>query len=151
MAKVHVWLPTANHVGHTAITVKDRYISFWPDGEASKKDLKIKRSQPGLLLQHLNEDIRNEGNRPPITVDLPSLDEDKILLYMASLESNIPRYQIARNNCSHIVAKALIEGSGRKPSFTPHAGRYGKAGRVLGVGIWTPDQVLKFAKEIKSA
>jgi len=56
---------------------------------------------------------------------------------------------IARNNCSHIIAKALIEGAKCKPSFTPHAGLYSKLGKVLGIGIWTPDQVLKFAKELQ--
>lgn len=151
MVKVHVWLATPTHIGHTALTVKDRYISFWPDGEAGKKDLKIKRSQPGLLLQSINEDIRNEGNREPITIDLPKLNQERILLYLASLEDNMPRYQVARNNCSHIVAKALIEGAKNKPSFTPHAGSYGKLGRVLGIGIWTPDQVLKFAEELQAA
>jgi len=49
---------------------------------------------------------------------------------------------------SHIVAKALMEGANQKPSFTPHAGHYGKAGRFLGIGIWTPDQVMKFAQEL---
>jgi hypothetical protein len=73
------------------------------------------------------------------------------LVYLASLDGNVPRYQLARNNCSHIVAKALIEGANCKPSFTPHAGRYGKLGRVLGIGIWTPDQVLRFARELKAA
>lgn len=150
MVKVHVWLPTNSHVGHTALTVKDRYISFWPDGGADKKDLKIKRSQPGMFVQGLHEDIRNEGNRHPITIEISKLDEDKILLYLASLEGNIPRYQIARNNCSHIIAKALIEGANSKPSFTPHAGQYSRLGRVLGIGIWTPHQVLKFAKELKA-
>jgi hypothetical protein len=47
MVKVHIWLHDENHVGHTALTVRDRYISFWPDGEAGKKDLKVKTSQPG--------------------------------------------------------------------------------------------------------
>ena len=126
-----------------------RYISFWPDGEAGKKDLKIKRSQPGMLLQHINEDIRNEGNRQPITIDLPKLSAERILLYLATIEGDMPRYQIARNNCSHVVAKALIEGAKCKPSFIPHAGYYSKLGKVLGLGIWTPDQVLKFAKELQ--
>ena len=148
MVKVHVWLPSPPHVKHTALTVKDRYISFWPDGEAGKKDLKIKRSQPGLLLQSINEDIRNEGNRQPITIEIPGLNEERILIYLASLEGDMPRYQIARNNCSHVVANALIAGSNSKPSFTPHAGHYSKLGRVLGIGIWTPDQILKFAKEL---
>ena len=40
MVKVHVWMPNGNNVGHTALTVKNVYISFWPDGEAGKKDLK---------------------------------------------------------------------------------------------------------------
>jgi len=100
MVKVHVWLPNGTHVGHAALTVKDRYISFWPDGEAGKKDLKIKRSQPGMLLQSINEDIHNEGNRQPITVDLPKLEEERVLMYLADLEDEMPRYQIARNNCS---------------------------------------------------
>lgn len=151
MVKVHVWLPTVTHIGHTALTVNDRYISFWPDGEAGKKDLKIKRSRPGMLLQGLNEDIRNEGGRHPITINLTTLNEDQMLQYLASLEDNIPRYQLARNNCSHIVAKALIEGANCKPSFTPHAGSYSNIGRFLGIGIWTPDQVLRFARELESA
>lgn len=150
MVKVHIWLPDATHVGHAALTVKNRYISFWPDGVAGKKDLKIKTSQPGLFMQSLNEDVRNEGNRYPVTVEIRNLDEDAILAYLASLEGDMPRYQLARNNCSHIVAKALTAGARCSPSFTPHAGQYGRLGRVLGIGIWTPDQVLKYAMELKS-
>jgi len=149
MVKVHVWLPDATHVGHAALTVKDSYISFWPDGEAGKKDLKIKRSQPGMLLQSISEDIRNEGNRDPITIELPNLDAERILLYLASLQNDLPRYQLARNNCSHIVAKALMEGAKCKPSFIPNAGHYSRLGKVLGFGIWTPDQILKFARELQ--
>jgi len=150
MVKVHIWLPDATHIGHTALTVKDRYISFWPDGEAGKKDLKIKRSQPGLLIQNLNEDIFNEGNRKPTTIELPKLNAERILFFLASLEGDTPKYQIARNNCSHIIAKALMAGSNRKPSFTPHAGSYSRLGVVLGLGIWTPDQILKYAEELRS-
>ena len=136
-------------LGHAALTVGNRYISFWLDGEAGKKDLKIKTSQPGRLMQSLNEDVRNEGNRQPITIELPKVDEQRVLIYLASLEGQLPRYQLARNNCSHIVAKALIEGAKCKPSFVPHAGSYSKLGKVLGIGIWTPDQILKFAKELQ--
>ena len=59
------------------------------------------------------------------------------------------RYQIASNNCSHVIAKALMEGAGIKPSFIPHAGQYAKVGRILGLGIWTPDQILRFVNELK--
>lgn len=151
MAKVHVWLPDSGHIGHTAITVGNVYISFWPDGQAGKKDIKVKTSQPGLFIQNLQEDVINEGNRLPTTIDLPNLDEDKILDYIADIQGKIPRYQIARNNCSHIVAMALIQGAQKKPSFVPHAGRYNRLGKILGRGIWTPDQVLRFANEIKNA
>ena len=75
MVKVHVWMPTTNYVGHTALTVGNVYISFWPESEAVKKDLKIKRSQPGMFVQHLHEDIANEGNRPPITISIDNIDE----------------------------------------------------------------------------
>jgi hypothetical protein len=85
----------------------------------------------------------------PITVELHGLDEDAVLTYVKGVQANLPRYQIARNNCSHVVAAALIAGAGRKPSFIPHAGNYARLGRIVGVGIWTPDQVLKFVEELK--
>ena len=151
MVKVHVWMPTTNYVGHTALTVGNVYISFWPESEAVKKDLKIKRSQPGMFVQHLHEDIANEGNRPPITISIDNIDENRILDYIALIQSNVPRYQIARNNCSHIVAMALMKGADSEPSFKPDAGQYGRFAKIFGKGIWTPDQVLRFAKEIKNA
>lgn len=117
MVKVHVWMPTTNYVGHTALTVGNVYISFWPESEAVKKDLKIKRSQPGMFVQHLHEDIANEGNRPPVTISIDNIDENRILDYIALIQSNVPRYQIARNNCSHIVAMALMKGADSEPSF----------------------------------
>ncbi len=146
--QVHVWLPDVEHIGHTSLTIGADYISFWPDGAAVKKDLKIKRSQPGMLVPSLHEDIVNEGHRQPVTIELNGLDEAAVLDYIVKLRANTPRYQLARNNCSHVVAGALEAGAGRKASFRPNAGQYGNLGRVLGVGIWTPDQVLKFAKEL---
>ncbi len=148
MVKIHVWMPDANHVGHTAMSVQNRYISFWPDGEAGVKDLKIKRSQPGMLMESLQDDVRNEGNRPPITIEIANLDEEGILDFIANMQDDMPRYQLARNNCSHMIANILIKGGNCKPSFTPHAGHYGATARILGSGIWTPDQILKFAHEL---
>jgi len=116
MVRVHVWMPDSTHVGHSSLTVKNEYVSFWPDGGADKKDLKIKRSQPGLFVQSLYEDIQNEGNRHPITIELHRLDEDAVLDYIADIQRNTPRYQIARNNCSQIVAHALMAGAKRRPS-----------------------------------
>ncbi|MEN9865674.1 MAG: hypothetical protein RL748_1264 [Pseudomonadota bacterium] len=105
--------------------------------------------QPGRLVDSLEADVRNEGNRQPVIVELYNLDAGPVLTYIDGLQKNTPRYQIARNNCSHIVANALMAGAKRGPSFIPNAGHYGHMARILGLGIWTPDQVLRFAKELK--
>jgi len=86
MVQVHVWLANSTHIGHAALTVKNRYISFWPDGEAGKKDLKIKRSQPGMFVPSLRDDIYNEGDRQPITIHLPDLDHTAITSFLTSME-----------------------------------------------------------------
>ena len=147
MVKVHVWTKNSEHVGHAALTIGTTYISFWPDGDAGKKDLKIKTSQPGTFMASLADDIRNEGNRQPITVNLAKLNENSMLDFIETLRIKAPRYQLARNNCSHIVAQCLEAGA-EKPSFTPSAKEYGKLGSVLGYGIWTPQQVLRYAREL---
>jgi len=147
VVKVHIWTKNSEHVGHAALTIGATYISFWPDGDAGKKDLKIKTSQPGTFMASLADDIRNEGNRQPITITLNNLDEKEILLFVKKIQINTPRYQLARNNCSHIIAQCLQAGA-VKPSFTPTAKEYGKLGSILGYGIWTPEQVLRYAREL---
>lgn len=146
---MHIWLPHGSHVGHASLTVRDIYFSFWPDDAAGKKDLKTKRSHPGSLQQSLDDDVFAEDGQLPVTVELTGFDEDAVITYVKGVQANLPRYQLARNNCSHVVAEALMAGARRKPSFIPHAGNYGRLGRVVGVGIWTPDQVLKFVEELK--
>jgi len=62
LVKVHVWLPNGTHVGHAALTVGNDYISFWPDGGAEKKDLKIKRSQHiAFAAQQVTQQVAREG------------------------------------------------------------------------------------------
>lgn len=141
-------MPNAQHVGHTAITIGNVYVSFWPETGAGKKDLKIKTSQPGAFMARLADDIESEGRRQPTTITINGLDENKILDYVTKIQESVPRYQLAKHNCSHVVAQCLSEGAARKPSFVPNAGAYGRLGKVLGRGIWTPDQILKFAKEL---
>lgn len=149
MVKVHVWMPSAEHVGHTALTIGNVYVSFWPDGAAGKKDLKIKRSHPGAFMTSLQDDVLNEGNRQPITTAITGkINEAALLDHIELLQRNAPRYQLARNNCSHVVADCLFIACQKKPSFVPDARAYGRAGMVLGRGIWTPDQVLKYAREL---
>lgn len=150
MVKVHVWLPHGENVGHTALTIGTVYVSFWPEGRAGKTDVLIKTSQPSTFMEGLLDDVHNEGDRQPITVRLTNLDEEKILDYVNDLRQRSPRYQLARHNCSHVVARCLMAGTGTKPSFTPHGGEYvGALGKYLGRGVWTPAQVLQFARELE--
>ncbi|MFT6122697.1 MAG: hypothetical protein ACJAWS_001641 [Oleiphilaceae bacterium] len=83
----------------------------------------------------------------PQTVVINGLNEREILKYIKNIQLNTPRYQLAKNNCSHIIANCLQAGAS-KPTFTPHAGAYAKLGNILGRGIWTPDQVLRYAREL---
>ncbi|WP_338848913.1 hypothetical protein V8J88_08215 [Massilia sp. W12] len=148
MIKVFIWLPHEQMVGHTALLVRGQYISFWPEGGADAKDIKTKRSQTGAWVASLGKDIHSEGGRQPEVIELYNLDEEAVLSFYNDYVQMQPRYQIVRNNCSHVVANCLMAG-GRKPSFTPNAGHYGNLARILGIGVWTPDQILKFANELK--
>jgi hypothetical protein len=148
MVKVHVWLPHGKNVGHTALTIGTVYVSFWPEGGADKKDFKIKRSQAGMFVTALQEDIHSEEGRQPETIELHNLDEARILDYVANLIENRPRYQITNHNCSHVIANCLMAGTDKHPSFTPNAGAYATIGKLF-FGTWTPDQVLKYARELQ--
>lgn len=150
MLKVHVWPPHGNMVGHSSLSFGANYVSFWPADSAGKKDLKIKRSHPGHFMAALQEDIRSEGGRQPITVTIPCANEERLARHIADLISNAPRYQLAKNNCSNVVAECLKVASGKEPTFHPTAHDYGKLGKTLGRGIWTPNEVLKYARELAS-
>ncbi len=148
MITVHIWLADEKHVGHTALTVDNVYVSFWPEDGAGKKDLKIKRSHPGAFMTDLQDDIENEGDRQPISVRINNINKEALLDHIDKLQNNIPRYQLARYNCSHVVAECLWAACSKKPSFTPSAKAYGKTGHIFGYGIWTPDQILRYAREL---
>lgn len=148
MLKVHVWQPHGNMVGHASLSFGTDYVSFWPEDAAGKKDLKIKRSHPGQFMVALKEDIQAEGGRQPITVVIPNVDEAALSRYIANLMSNVPKYQLARYNCSSVVAECLEVACGKKPSFAPCASDYGRMGRTLGHGIWTPNEILRYAHEL---
>ena len=148
MLKVYVWPPHGNMVGHSSLSFGTDYISFWPADTAGKKDLKIKRSHPGHFMAALQEDIYSEGGREPITVLIPCVNEKNLAKHISDLISNAPRYQLAKNNCSNIVADCLKVASGKTATFRPSAHDYGRLGKVLGRGIWTPNEVLRYANEL---
>lgn len=148
MLKVHVWLPHGNMVGHASISFGTTYISFWPADGAGKKDLKIKRRQPGHFMQALEEDIASEGNRSPSTITLNNVDTVALSKHIQELQREIPQYQLARFNCSHLVADCLRVACGIEPTFKPTAHDYGRLGKVIGRGIWTPHEILRYANEL---
>ena len=149
--QVHIWPQHGNMVGHASLSFGTAYVSFWPDGEADKKDLKLKTTHPGYMVSSLGDDIRNEGNRQPITVTIRDINIKNLSDFISKLRSNTPRYQIARYNCSHVVAECLKAACEDAPSFKPTAhGYYGKFGELLGRGIWTPYGVLRYAKELSA-
>lgn len=151
MLQVHVWEPHGNMVGHASISFGLNYVSFWPADAAGKKDLKIKTSHPSAFMGALAEDIRSEGNRQPITIIIPNINEAKLTKFVADLMSNMPRYQLARYNCSHVVAECLKVACDQEPSFQPCAHDYGQLGKMLGRGIWTPNEVLRYAQELAAS
>jgi len=104
LLKVHVWPPHGNMVGHASLSFGTNYVSFWPEDAAGKKDLKIKRSHPGSFMNALHEDIQAEGDRQPTTVTIPNINQENLSRFVADLVSNTPRYQLAKYNCSNVVA-----------------------------------------------
>jgi len=148
LLKAHVWLPRDDMVGHTSLSFGANYVSFWPKDSASGKDLKIKRSHPGSFMNTLPEDVQQEGGRQPITVVIPHVNEAKLSRFIADLMSNTPRYQLAKYNCSHVVAECLKVACEKEPCFHPCVQDYGRLGRVLGRGIWTPSEILRYAREL---
>ncbi len=147
--KVHVWPKNGNNVGHASLQVGSDYISYWPDEGVGKKDVKKKASQAPAYMTHYLDDVRAESNKHAITVILNGLDEEAILDYWTKIRSDGIRYQLKNHNCSHVVAACLYEGSKAKPTFKPSAAHYGRLGKVLGQGVWTPDQVLLYAHELR--
>lgn len=49
MVRIHVWTKNETHIGHASLTIGTTYVSFWPEGDAVKKDLKLKEANLVLL------------------------------------------------------------------------------------------------------
>ncbi|WP_212750981.1 hypothetical protein [Pseudoalteromonas ruthenica] len=90
MLKVHVWLPHGEMVGHASLSFGTTYVSFWPAEGAGKKDLKVKRRQPGHFMDAIDEDIRSEGGRKPHTITLHNVDTQSLAKYVLQLQQEVP-------------------------------------------------------------
>ena len=146
--KVHVWLPSGGMVGHASLYFGSNYVSFWPAESAGKKDLKVKTSRPGNFINALHEDIHSEGGRQPVTVLIANANVRQLEEFILKLQRNTPRYQVARYNCSNVVAECLRAAYDVEPSFHPTAQEYGQLARLLGRRIWTPNEILRYAREL---
>lgn len=80
---------------------------------------------------------------------LPSkIDAEKLEDFILGLQRKAPRYQLAKYNCSNVVAECLKVACNTAPSFHPTAHDYGRLGKILGRGIWTPNEILRYAREL---
>ena len=79
---------------------------------------------------------------------IPLSNFDKLEDFVLQLQRSGPRYQLAKYNCSSVVAECLKVACEKEPSFKPSAKDYGRLGKVLGRGIWTPNEILRFAREL---
>lgn len=100
-------------------------------------------------MEGLQSDIAAEGGREPITVTISRFNSTSLENFIISLQRSTPRYQLARYNCSNVVADCLKVACEVGPSFTPSAKDYGRLGKLVGRGIWTPNEVLRYARELE--
>ncbi len=161
--KIHIWKNSPADVGHVSMQVKDTYISFWPKGEAGAKgDIKLGEMHDSSASKSYRTDCRIEGKDADRTIDLNSLDEDKMISYWNQFIKNSAKYNMLKSNCSTVVASLLEEGSGVKAHNTPSIKITDYVNnqfmqwllklRFLGghIHMWTPNDVETYALQIKS-
>jgi hypothetical protein len=122
-----------------------------------------KRSHPPSFSANYQEDVVNEGMREAEKLTLWTLDKDAMTEAAAEMLSAGCRYNLVKMNCSSFAAALLEAGSGRPPSFVPsvdpahYVGQTKGASTVArsiifargGLSVWTPDQLLLYAKELE--
>lgn len=115
MAKVYI-MDNSRHTGHAAMELEDgTYISFHPKTESALGP--IVQSYPAGFSQRLADDIEPPDYCSPAryevtdTVRIYGLDERAMADALEHMRTS-ERYQLFTMNCSTIVAKLLIVGTG---------------------------------------
>jgi len=148
MIIVYVWLPkqigNRKNVGHTSMLVDGHtYISWWPDESAG-----FGRDYHPIRNKNYSSDVADEGGVPDWSVHLKGLNEAAILDWWEGfglsrgnleLQGPLPPYNLAKQNCSTVVACALKRGGGDE-----HADWYSSWSI-----IWRPQTVLDYASAIR--
>lgn len=151
MVRVFIWSmqATAKQIGHASIQVQSHYMSWWPD---TPVQLSL-NSAPVAPIRNKTyaSDVSDEGSAPNHTISINGLEETEMIKWwqgfavLGGFHGPVPPYQLTKMNCSSIVAQALKVGGGDK-----HAGFFARRGNFLtGSEIWTPTEVLSFAKAIQ--
>jgi hypothetical protein len=107
---INIWYPEnaekGIRVGHSSILLDGldtpRYISYWPKGAGEKS-------------MTYRGDVKEEKGSPDVMISLNLLDEKKIIdwwdrFFMSNNNKDKQGYNIKYNNCSDIVATALVIG-----------------------------------------
>ncbi len=158
---VHVWKPHGysfsavkageeRAVGHAAIEVRgpsgSAYMSWWPN-EADRETLSGKvRSLWGVTASNhasVGQDTREEGGRPPVTVDVTGLDEAGILTWWR--DQGKTSWSLLNTNCSQIAIDALRAGGGDDYIPGNALSRFYQTHSV----VWRPLLVLDYARAVR--
>ncbi len=154
---VYVWSPTGTSLGHSAIRIRDKYVSFGPYLDRTKSDLIHGRAVAGNYARSYQRDVDGSSGRHPKQYRFDSLDEDLMLRLVDGFEQRQYEYVTADFNCSTLVAGLLKYGSMKAPSFAPRAPippikdpvliLLALASRMFRE-VWTPAHIEKFALEL---
>jgi hypothetical protein len=148
MIEVYIWLPkkvgNQKNVGHASMLVGGHtYISWWPDSVA-----RLGHNFHPIRNKNYKSDVRDEGCVPDGNILLKGLNEKAILdwwqqfgLTRGSMvfQGPLPPYNLAKQNCSSVVAQALKKGGGDS-----YANWYNSWSV-----IWRPRTVLDYALAIE--
>ncbi|MEO1493333.1 MAG: hypothetical protein AAFV19_14355 [Pseudomonadota bacterium] len=156
---VHIWLPTKKRVGHASLSLIATkgftldYLSFWPhslEKGAKVTDIVTRKHKLSDFMPSLADDRASEKGRDDWNIPIPVDNFDVMALskFIDDIKSRHPKYHLTKYNCSSVVAEALHEASGIKPSFKPTASGYGRLAKMFGRGIWTPVSLKKYAEEL---
>jgi RHS repeat-associated protein len=110
-AKVYIWHPKGNNVGHSSVESDlGEYGSFWPQDDWKENDT-------GKFNTYEN-DVASEGRLPDEIIDVSGVDEESLTQYIQQNKKNVPNYEWRGNNCTDFVEDSLRESgaiTGIKP------------------------------------
>ena len=113
--------------GHVSLSINknngiESYLSFWPVTASKVDDLRQFLKVPSMLMRSYEDDLKGmspgSGRQfPARTIDIGGLNESKVEQYITSVRRDVNSrrkpYSLIFQNCSSVVAGALIAGADR--------------------------------------